>query len=58
MSDMCRCSYFVNDIPIINNKECPNFEQQDDEEFTMCSHVLIRDAKGYCEINFKGESNE
>ena len=58
MSDMCRCCYFVNDIPTINNKECPRFEQQEDEEFIECSHVLIRDAKGYCEINFKGGNNE
>jgi len=57
MSDMCRCSYFVNSIPIINDKECPKFEQQDDEEeFIECCHVLIRDAKGYCEINYKGET--
>jgi hypothetical protein len=58
MSDMCRCSYFVNETPIINNKECPKFDRDHDaydDDFTMCSHVLIRDAKGYCEINFKGE---
>ena len=50
----CRCSYFENQAPIITNAKCPKFEQQDDEDWTMCSHVLIQDAKGYCEINFVG----
>jgi hypothetical protein len=50
----CKCSYFVNSIPIINDKECPKFEQQEDEDFIECCHVLIRDARGYCEINFIG----
>lgn len=55
MSDMCRCSYFINVAPNINNKECPKFERENDEDYVICSHVLIRNAKGYCEINFKGE---
>jgi hypothetical protein len=58
MSDICRCSFFENVTPIITNPKCPKFEQEDDEDYVICNHVLIRDAKGYCEINYEGNKHE
>lgn len=54
--NLCECIYCENTMPMITNPKCPKFEQdKDDEDYIICRHVLIRDAKGYCEINYKGE---
>ncbi len=54
--NLCECIYCENTMPMITNPKCPKFEQnEDDEDYIICRHVLIRDAKGYCEINYKGE---
>ena len=55
----CRCVYAENVAPVITNPVCPKFEQnEDDEDFVICRHVLIQDTKGWCEINFNGECDE
>jgi len=55
----CQCVYAENIAPIITNPICPKFEQnQDDEDYVICRHVLIRDTQGFCEINYKGASDE
>jgi hypothetical protein len=51
--------YAENVAPVITNPVCPKFEQnEDDEDFVICRHVLIENTKGYCEINFQGECDE
>lgn len=59
MSELCECVYCENVAPVITNPKCPKFEQDlDDEEYVICRHVLIRDTKGFCEINYQGECYE
>ncbi len=56
MSELCECVYCENVAPVITDPKCPKFEQDlDDEEYVICRHVLIRDTKGFCEINYQGE---
>ena len=56
MGALCECVYCKNETPIITDPKCPKFEQSwDDEEYVICRHVLIRDTKGFCEINYQGE---
>ena len=55
--NLCACKYFENVAPTITNPKCPKFEQEEgDEEYIICVHVLIQDARGYCEINYEGEN--
>lgn len=57
MSKFCECAYCENVAPVITNPKCPKFEQSwDDEDYVICRHVLIQDTKGYCEINYQGET--
>jgi hypothetical protein len=58
MSKFCECIYCENSGKVITNPVCPKFEQdQDDEDYVICRHVLIRDTQGFCEINYQGKEN-
>jgi len=54
--NLCKCAFFENEGTIITNPRCPKFEQEEgDEDYTICCHVLIQDARGFCEINYTEE---
>ena len=58
MSKFCACIYCENAGKIITNPKCLKFEQdQDDEDYVICRHVLILDTRGFCEINYQGGKN-
>lgn len=55
---MTNCDYCENNSKTITNPKCPKFEQAwDEEDYVICRHVLIEDSKGFCEINYKGNTH-
>ena len=57
MTELTKCAFCRNRGKTITSPKCPKFEQsEDDEDYVICVHVLIEDGRGFCEINYDGES--